>query len=191
MRPDEPEMDWIVALLDGLPALVAVVGPHGRPSFANRPALDALAALGRRPDRPLCRTVLDVVEAVRRDGKEIRNVAIEPSSNGPRWRGRFWPIGDDRVALYLTREARRTTGLARVVTGLGVEPAQARLAVAITEGRTNPEIAQVLEVPLTTINGRVSLLLRKLGLRRRIEVATRVLECLMKEESAAPEGWVR
>jgi DNA-binding CsgD family transcriptional regulator len=169
-----PVRDLLLAVVDDLHESVGVVGAGGELLFANR-------AARATPELFAAPAALSLADEVRRDGRTRRGVVIE--HDGERWRGRVSPIGDGAVIL-VHREIRRPSAVDRVGARLGLTPPEARLAVHIAEGLTNNEIAERLAVPTTTIHGRVSLLLRRLGLHRRSQVAAQTARCLAAPEDA-------
>lgn len=141
-----PKAEYLLQLLDELDDVIGVLRPNGVPIFANRAAKEALSAHGRTLEGPVCAPVQDVVKAVLQDRMDRREVVIEPSAAGPRWRGHVRRFGDGQVLLMLHREAQRPTTTARVAAVLNLEASEARLAVAVAQGRTNAEIARTLGV---------------------------------------------
>jgi DNA-binding CsgD family transcriptional regulator len=172
-QPPRTSRDWMVGILDDLHELIAVLDPDGSLHFANRAAREVLPLFTSEPVRALA-------DRVRRDGRERRGVVVE--ADGGRWRGRFWLADEHRVAVMLHREVRRRTIVDRLAIGLGLDAAEARLALRVAEGRSDADIGELVGSSAGAVHGRVDQLLRKLGAHRRSEIAAQVACCLAAAE---------
>ena len=152
-----------------------VVDGRGRLTYANRSARRLLCADGRRLGEPLRPEVLDIVDSVLADGgHDQRPCAIPAAREEPRYRGRAWVLGASSVALMLHAEARRAGEASKIAGELDIELPLAELAIQVSRGLTNVEIARQLRVPESTVKGRLFELYRRLGVRRRAELAALV-----------------
>ena len=143
----------------GMSALVHVTSHH--PSLAvavvsasdGMPVIERAAAYGARGFIPKSSGIRAIVEAVR--------ALLE----GKRW----FPPGLDVESLVLpSEEAVAANRLA------GLSPQQYRIALMLSEGKLNKQIAYDLDIAEATVKVHVSSILRKLGLVNRTQVATLV-----------------
>jgi len=147
-------------LLTGDPALLLTVadwyGALPRPLEAAQAAEDAAAVHAQRGDTTAARAAL----ATALD----RYAALGAQWDIDRARARFRGYGIRRT-LHTARQRRPATGWD------SLSPAETKVASLISEGLSNPQIANRLFLSRRTVEIHVSHILGKLGLRSRTEVA--------------------
>lgn len=172
-------------LLDTIHDALAVVDARGDVVYANRPARHLFHADGRALGEPLRPDILDIVEDLLGSaGPCQRGVVLAGAPGEPRFRGRAWTLTSDSVALMLHPEAQREGDAARIAGGLELDMPSARLAIHVSRGLTNAEIARRLGVPESTVKGRLFELYRRLGVHHRAELAALVTARLAEDATA-------
>lgn len=175
--------DWIASLVEELSVAIGVVDPTGRPLFANRLARRALCAgEGAGFDAEICAELLDHVRETHQTGREKQEILLSCEIDGSQWRGSVKPLDESRIALVFQQEASADRPHTRLCTELGLEASEARLALRIASGLSNPEIAKRFGISLSAVKSRVWMLCRKLGVRNRAGVAATVSKALAETE---------
>jgi len=163
--------DWLRRLFDDLDYAVGVVRPDNSMLYANRMAQEEFQTKG---GDARCESFIRLVGEVREHGREYRHALVEEL--GFRWGGRIWPLGDDHVG-FLGRRIHRSP-VTCLTAKYHLEPAEARLALKISQGRTNLEIARTLATTSAAIKQRALSLYRRLKVRNRAQLAALVVRCL-------------
>jgi DNA-binding CsgD family transcriptional regulator len=78
----------------------------------------------------------------------------------------------------IEHESRARAGRARSLKGLGLTPREIEVALWLSQGKTNPEIATILGAPARTIEKHVERVLHKLGVEHRAAAAVAVAEII-------------
>ncbi len=175
--------DWIASLVEELSVAIGVVDPAGRLLFANRLARRALCAGDTREfEAELCAELIGHVRETHQTGRETPEIRLQCELDGSQWRGSVKPLDEARIALVFQQEASGDRPHSRLCTELGLEASEARLALRIAAGLSNPEIAKRFGVSLSAVKSRVWMLCRKLGVRNRAAVAALVSKTLAETE---------
>lgn len=170
------ETECLLRFLDDLDFAAGVVNRDQTFLFLNRAMRRTLDEMGQ----PAGPAFQQAVESVRSDGRE-RSAVIDLEPQGARWSLRLWPFDADRVAFYGRPLASPDRQITRVATRLALEPAEARLALQVSQGKSNLAIARLFGVKVGTVKTRLWALFRRVRVRNRTELATRILECLVAD----------
>jgi hypothetical protein len=166
-----------VGLVDHLELCVLVIGRADVVIYANRAAQ---AHFQLAPPFAVHRSVIELARTARASDEPI-DAEVHKRS----WLGqlRLWGLGDGLVAVTL-RPAPPPVSAREVADALRVEVPEARLALRVSEGYTNRGIADKLDLPIGTINSRLSRLYQKLGVKNRAELATKIANAMHELEAA-------
>lgn len=160
--------------------------------MTDRTALRTLAPLMRQTARDVSATIA-IIEVLRRDRDAPTITAASAALNGAQRAAALAEALLRRAAAAIETAAGADTSLSvgagdsgsvNPVSGtrpfkhlapVALTPAERRVAFLVVEGMTNREIALELRISPRTVQCHVSQILRKLALRRRVDIAVAVL----------------
>ncbi|RMH39128.1 MAG: LuxR family transcriptional regulator [Deltaproteobacteria bacterium] len=170
-------VSWPVEVLDAFDHAVAVVDARDTIVYANPAARRLLA--GAAPGIPVAQSPpAAAIVARARSAAAVRETDIEvTTAEGVAWRGCAWPVNGGAVA-FAVRAQRAVDRREALQHALGLHRRDAQLALDVTDGRANKDIAADLGVPLGTVATRLSRLYRRVGVTNRAELAALVTRTL-------------
>ncbi len=175
------EGNYLIRFFEDLDLPAGIVDENGSVVFANRTAREGFSDQSK--ERTAAHeALLKIASWIRSTGRDWRGVLFE--THELQWIVRAWPLGESSVAFLGWPTQQPPSETTRLVTALGLEPSEARLALRIAHGLTDEAIGDRLGVALPTIKNRTCTLYRKLGVRNRVELTALVLSSLSEIEEA-------
>jgi DNA-binding CsgD family transcriptional regulator len=95
-----------------------------------------------------------------------------------RWKGSAWFLEDGVIAIAARPESDGKSRVARLCAALGLEPQEARLALRVHAGDSNPDIARRYHLSVAAVRSRLWMLTRKLEVSNRAALAAKVARVL-------------
>lgn len=170
-------------LLDGLETSIFVIDRSGTITYRNHAARASCDAdLDRGSDqRGLHARLADAADEVRSTGRA--RVLMLDTGDDAQWLCKLWPLSPALVggsARQVTREP--ATAVAETY---GLSIAEARLAVRVAGGLSNQAIASSFAVSIGTIQSRLWRLYRRMQVRNRAELASRIAAIIPAAQRSA------